>query len=290
MPNHLSNLWSSPRRSARSNEGATKFFAPALPMALPLLACLTVSACGGEEDNGVTYDDDVRVLFAQRCTTCHHPGSPINVDIENPFNLDTGLVYANNTWAEEWPDDYATAYPDGRYTKNVVPGDPDSSFLMAKLTDDLAGIPDNHGGSAMPLQVPVLTAPELAAVEQWITNGAQNDAFFTNNVKPIFGSEESGGLFFNGKCVFCHYEGSENPGLDLNDPFGPNGLVNVKTTYRGDYFRVVPGNPDESFLMLKVRAQQPDSVIGAPMPYSFALLTERQIDIVRQWIVEGARP
>lgn len=281
MPNHLLNLRSSPRRSARPIEGAIELFARSASAALPLLACLTVSACGEEEDTGVTYDDDIQVLFAQRCTTCHHPGSPINVDIQNPYTPVTGLVDSNNTWAAEHPD---AMLP----TRNVVPGDPDNSFVMHKLTDDLPESGD--GGSVMPLQVPRLTDQELATVEQWITNGAQNDTFFTNNVKPIFGSEENGGLFFNGKCVFCHYENSPNPGLDLTDPFGPKGLVNVKATYRGDYLRVVPGDPDASFLMLKVRAQQPDSVNGASMPYSFALLTERQIDTVRQWIVEGARP
>jgi hypothetical protein len=249
---------------------------------------MTVSACGGEEDDGVTYDDDVQVLFSNRCTTCHHAGSPINVDIQNPFNPETGLVNSNNTWAEEWPEDYATL-PSGQYTRNVVPGDPDNSFLMAKLTGELDVIPRDHGGAAMPLQIPRLTEAEVGVLETWITNGAQNDDYFTANVRPIFGAEEDG-LFFNGKCVFCHYEGSSSPNLNLEDPFGPNGLVDVPTTYRGASVRVVPGNPDESFLMLKVRATAPDSVVGAPMPYSYALLTERQIDTVRQWIVEGARP
>jgi hypothetical protein len=251
---------------------------------------MTVSACGGEEDDGVTYDDDVQVLFAQRCTTCHHAGSPINVDIQNPYTPVTGLVDSNNSWAEEWPDDYAAL--NGRYTRNVVPFEPDASFLMAKIADNLGEIANNHGGSVMPYQIPPLTPAEIGVLEQWIENGAQNDDFFRQNVRRIFGSEEEGrsGVFFNGKCVFCHYEGSPSPGLDLNDPFGPNGLVGVRTTRRGDSVRVIPGNPDESFLMLKVRATQPDAIIGAPMPYSFALLNERQIETVRQWIVEGARP
>lgn len=288
MPNHFSSLWPSPRRSARPVEGAIEFFARTASIALPLLASVTVSACGGETDDSVTYDDDVQVLFAQRCTTCHHASSPINVDIQNPFTPETGLVYSNNTWAEEWPADYASL--NGRYTRNVVPGDPDSSFLMAKLTDAYDQIPNNHGGEVMPLQIPRLTEAEVGVLETWITNGAQDDAYFADNVKPIFGSEENGGLFFNGKCVFCHYEGSGNPFLDLNDPFGPNGLVGVDSTRRGDAVRVVPFNPDESFLMLKVRATIPDSVVGAPMPYSFARLTDQQVDTVRQWIVEGALP
>jgi hypothetical protein len=254
-----------------------------------LLASVTVSACGGEEDDdGVTYDDDVQALFAQRCTDCHHAGSPINVDIQNPFNPETGLVNSNNTWAEEWPADYAGF--NGRYTRNVVPGDPDSSFLMAKLTGDSDAVPGGHGGGAMPLQIAPLTEAEIGVLETWITNGAQNDTYFTENVQPIFGSEDESGLFFNGKCVFCHYEGSGNPGMNLNEPFGPNGLVNVPTTYRGSSVRVVPGDPEASFLIRKVRATEADPVIGAPMPYSYEPLTPRQIETVRLWIAEGARP
>ena len=286
MPNHFSSLWPSPRRSARPVEGAIQLCARTLSLALPLLASVTVSACGGEEDDGVTYDDDVQVLFAQRCTTCHHAGSPINVDIQNPFNPTTGLVNSNNTWAEQFPADYA----DGRYTRNVVAGEPENSFLMAKLTGEYDAIPNEHGGEAMPLQIDRLTEAEIGILEQWITDGANEDDFFEANVKPIFGSEDDSGAFFNGKCVFCHYEGSGSPNLDLENPFGPNGLVGVNSTRRGDAVRVVRGSPDESFLMLKVRATTPDSVVGAPMPYSFSLLTERQIDTVRQWIVEGARP
>lgn len=288
MPNHISSLWSSPRPSARHVEGAIEFFARRASIALPLLLSVTVSACGGEEDDSVTYDDDVQVLFAQRCTTCHHAGSPINVDIQNPFNPETGLVFSDNTWAEDFPADYAGL--NGRYTRNVVPGNPDSSFLMAKLTGDSNDVPNGSGGDPMPLQIEPLSEAELGILETWITNGAQNDAYFTDNVKPIFGSEETPELFANGKCVFCHYEGSDTPNLDLTDPFGPNGLVNVAAKYRGSSVRVVPGNPEESFLMRKVRATEADPVIGAPMPYSFGLLSERQIGTVRQWILEGAVP
>jgi hypothetical protein len=282
MPSHFSSLWSSPRRASRLVEGTIELFARAASVSLPLLACLSAAACGGEEDDGVTYGDEVQGLFYRRCTTCHHPGSPINVDIENPFNPETGLVYTSNSWAAP------NAYPGETDERNVVPGDPDSSFLMDKIS---GALPTNgHGGGSMPMQVSALTPEEVGALEQWITNGALNDAFYTNNVRPIFGAEDDAGLFFSGKCVFCHYPNSPNPGLDLTEPFGPNGLVNVDATYRGDIKRVQPGNPEESLLMLKVRAERPESDIGAQMPYSFDLLTAGQIDTVRQWIVEGARP
>jgi hypothetical protein len=118
-----------------------------------------------------------------------------------------------------------------------------------------------------------------------VTNGALPGPAFDADVLPIFGSVTA----LRGKCVFCHYPGSPNP-LDLSDPFGPNGLVNVDATYRGDMKRVVPGDPENSLMILKVRAERANSDIGAQMPYSFEELSERQVGIVRQWIVEGARP
>ena len=65
-----------------------------------------------------------------------------------------------------------------RYTRNVVPGDPDSSFLMAKLTGESDDIPNESGGDPMPLQIPRLSEQEIGFLETWITNGAQNDAYF----------------------------------------------------------------------------------------------------------------
>lgn len=142
----------------------------------------------------------------------------------------------------------------------------------------------------MPLQVAPLSANELAVLEQWVTAGARNDEFFESNVRPIFGSEESPRQYYGGKCIFCHYTGSPNP-LDLTNPFDEeNGLVGVPAVYRGDMLRVQPGSPDDSLLILKVRAQRPESDIGAQMPYSFTELTASQVDIVRRWIAEGARP
>jgi hypothetical protein len=292
MPNDFSSLWSSSRRSARARrvhgrrdprtvEGGHSLAARARWAAVAALASIALPGCGGEEDNEVTYNDDVRPIFNRRCTTCHYSSTPIGVDIQNPYSPERGLVFAANSWAE--PD----AYPGLTPAQNVVPFEPENSFLLDKITGDL---PLDGGGAAMPLQVSPLNANQLSVLEQWVTDGAQDNEFFRLNVRPIFGSEDSTREYFNGKCIYCHYTGSPNP-LDLSNPFDPqNGLVNVPATYRGDMVRVQPGSPEDSLLILKVRAQRPESDIGAQMPYSFTELTASQIDIVRQWIVEGARP
>ena len=289
MPNDFSSLRSSPRRSAplfslrsrlgaRRFEGTSELAKRAGWAALAALTCIALPSCGGEEDTSITYNDDVRPIFNRRCTTCHYASTPIGVNIENPFSAENGLVNAKNSWAIEAPgqtDEY-----------NVVPGDPDASFLMDKITGNL---PVEAGGSPMPYQVPPLDEEQIGILEKWVADGANNDQFFAQNVRPIFGSEESAGAYYQGRCIYCHYEGSPNP-LNLSDPFGPDGLVEVPASFRGDMLRVVPGDPEESLLILKVRAQRPEGDIGAQMPYSFTELTTRQIGIVRQWIAEGAKP
>lgn len=280
MPNDYLSLWSSPRRSARFFEGTARLADCARWSALAVLTFFALPGCGGEEDDGITFADDVQPIFNRRCTTCHHPTSPIGVDIQNPFAPTRGLVGSVNSWDEAHPEENFPAF-------NVVPFEPDNSFLIEKITNDL---PENgFGGSAMPLQVPPVTPQEIAALEQWVTDGAEDDELFRNTIRPMFGSENSPREYYGGKCIFCHYTGSPNP-LDLSNPFGENGLVNVNATYRGDMARVLPGFPEESLLILKVRAERPDSDIGAQMPYSYSELTPSQVDVVRQWIVEGARP
>ena len=280
MPNDYLSLWSSPRRSARFFEGTTKLAVCARWSIVAVLACFALPGCGGEEDDGITFDDDVQPIFNRRCTTCHHPSSPIGVDIQNPFDAERGLVNSLNSWDEAYPDDNLPA-------RNVVPFEPENSFLIDKLTGELPV--NDHGGSAMPLQVPPVTPQELALLEQWVTEGAEDGPLFQNSIRPIFGSENSPREYYGGKCIFCHYTGSPNP-LDLSNPFGDNGLVDVPATYRGDMMRVLPGDPEQSLLILKVRAERPGSDIGAQMPYSYNALTPSQLDVVRQWIVEGARP
>jgi hypothetical protein len=249
-------------------------------VACVVLTSVTLPSCGGESDTSTTYEDDIQPLFNQRCNTCHHPSTPIGVDIQNPFAPERGLVNSENSW-------YVANPAGGLAERNVVPFQPENSFLIDKLTGDLPV--NGSGGSSMPYQIPPLAPEEIAVLEQWVTDGAQNNDYFENNVRPIFGREDAGpGPFYAGRCIFCHYTGSPNP-LDLSNPFGDDGLL-VGASYRANMNRVEPGSPEDSLLILKVRAVRADSDIGAQMPYSFNSLTTAQVDTVRQWILEGARP
>jgi hypothetical protein len=155
---------------------------------------------------------------------------------------------------------------------------------MPELDPDVAGSP-------MPLQFEFLDQDQIAVLEDWVRDGAQPGTFFDQNVRPIFGSEEDAalGTFGTGRCIQCHYAGTPNP-PNLSEPFGPEGLVGVRASARADLMRVVPGDVENSFMILKVRAREPDVLLGAPMPYKFEPLSSRQIQTVRDWIADGALP
>ena len=290
-----------------------------------LLALALALGCGGEEPfHGVAYGTDILPLFNRRCTTCHRPGGPSGVDIRDPYSTEpppnVGLAKAMAQWKVRDP---AVSIP--QY--DVKPGEPDNSFLIYKVSDPDLGLlpadPDGPDGPAvppagshMPLQVPPLTADEVALLEDWVSAGAPNGDFmdrgdritpqarppqlrnFERDVQPLFGVEQElnhvNGVCHPGQgtcahCVYCHYQGTPNP-PNLSDPFGPDGIVNVCWTLRPDLKRVAPGDPEQSLLIWKVRPNSSVADYGSRMPYSYRALSDEEVALVRQWIQDGAHP
>jgi hypothetical protein len=263
-----------------------------LPAAALAIGALAIGT-GCSEDEGLAYSKDMRPLF-ENCTTCHRPGGPwgppptgLAIDILNPYGSG-GLVVTKNTWWVSYPPGSAT--PSETPENNVTPGDPDDSFLMVKISDPDLENSTPHAGSSMPYRPPRLTDEELASVRTWIQAGATQSAQFLSEVLPIIGNA---GRFdaprTDGKCLYCHYANTPNS-PDLTDPFGTDGLVNVAAAYRAGAVRVKPSDPVASFLMTKLEATEASSEYGAPMPRRFDRLTDSQVDRVRQWIEEGAKP
>jgi hypothetical protein len=220
----------------------------------------------------VSFERDVKPLF-EGCVYCHYTGSLV-IDIEAPFTPTTGLVDSDNTWA--------IAHPEGNTpAKNVVPGDPDNSFVLQKLADP--ELDPATAGEKMPWQVPSVTETELTAIRQWITDGAQNDDTFSSTIRPILGTEGK----FGGKCIHCHRAGGQRP--NFSDPFdSETGAVGVDAE-RSELKVIEPGDPDRSFLILKISSESLPPTQGLPMPAHFPRLTAAEVDIVRTWIAEGAR-
>ncbi|HEU4583436.1 MAG TPA: hypothetical protein VFS67_34495 [Polyangiaceae bacterium] len=133
---------------------------------------------------------------------------------------------------------------------------------------------------------------------------------FGKDIQPIIGTEadldaalsQTGGVCTPSankpcpRCIYCHYENGPNL-PDLTAVFDPvKGLVNAPARGRADMKRVDPGHPENSLLIQKIHYENfatagvARSDYGAQMPYSFDPLSRNQVDTVRQWILEGAKP
>ena len=83
----------------------------------------------------------------------------------------------------------------------------------------------------------------------------------------------------------CHAGSGSFGGLDLSsvDDSYTN-LVGVPATLDENLLRVDPGNPDESFLIHKLEG----TGAGSQMPLNAQPLSDDEIQLVRDWIAEGA--
>jgi len=240
-----------------------------------IVTSVAVAACGSGSNNpssgGTGYAATVAPIFSASCVYCHWHGSPIGYQLQDPFDPNTGMIGRATSWTS------------ARHTQLIVPGHPEQSFLVDKIkATDLN--PDTEGAS-MPLSNPKVTASELAAVHDWIQNGANDDDSFHANVAPIFGDGVSLGSKA-GKCSYCHTATSPNP-PNLADPFDTTrGVVNITALVGGT--RVIPGDPDNSVLYEKISGQPLPAALKNPMPLQVPRLTNDQISAIEAWITAGA--
>lgn len=209
---------------------------------------------------------DVAAVFNQRCTLCHSGAQP-------PLGLRL--------------DSYANLTKGSQNGPVVVAGNPEGSELVQRIR----GISQPR----MPLTGPPwLSAKEIESIERWIAGGAserkkggtekkaaveevppkaevKDQPITYTQVAPILGR----------RCVKCHMAngimGSPPEGLRLD-------------TYESvlasrERARVIPGNPDASELVRRIRGQSlPRMPFDGP-PY----LDEAEIELITDWIKQGAR-
>ena len=82
----------------------------------------------------------------------------------------------------------------------------------------------------------------------------------------------------------CHSGGEPAAGLSLEGDFAAR-IVGVASGQRPDLKLVDPGNPDGSYLLIKVRGD--DEIVSQQMPPG-RTLPAGQVEIIRAWIASGA--
>lgn len=91
-------------------------------------------------------------------------------------------------------------------------------------------------------------------------------------------------------CATCHLTGQEAGGMSLIPDKAVATLVNVKALGAPKMTRVVPGDPDNSYIIMKLEGTHIEKGgVGAQMPFGAAPLSPEKIAKIRKWIAEGAK-
>lgn len=117
--------------------------------------------------------------------------------------------------------------------------------------------------------LPILTS--LLALAFPLIGHAEEEVRFNRDVRPIFLKH----------CTACHGGVKEAGGISL--------IFRDRLLVEGESgnIAVVPGNPDASEMMKRIRSKDPDEVM--PQPKHGSPLDQKDIATLEQWISEGAK-
>jgi mono/diheme cytochrome c family protein len=121
-------------------------------------------------------------------------------------------------------------------------------------------------------EAPVPEAPKAAV---------QAASLYQEKIAPLF----------RGKCGTCHLTGTEAGNIQLTPDQAIAAIVDVASLEAPKYKRVAPGDPDSSYLVMKIEGTHIEhGGSGATMPFAASPLSAQEIADIRQWIKEGATP
>jgi|SRR5688572_13411341 hypothetical protein len=142
------------------------------------------------------------------------------------------------------------------------------------------------GGAAL-----VLTCLAAAACDESLSDIAgptpNLTPTFSSIQREIFETTDSSG---RQACTNCHFvaPGRLTPGgLNLTAGSSYAALVNARSILRPGAIRVVPGDPENSYLIHKLEGRP--GIFGVRMPATQGpFLTDGQLSIIKRWIENGA--
>jgi hypothetical protein len=104
--------------------------------------------------------------------------------------------------------------------------------------------------------------------------------------REIFDTTDSSG---RQACTNCHTDAGRTPvaGMILRSGVAHAHLVGAASSGKPGAIRVIPGDPENSYLIHKLEGRP--GIVGTPMPRGNVLLTEGQIRVIKRWIELGAR-
>lgn len=97
-----------------------------------------------------------------------------------------------------------------------------------------------------------------------------DDIEFNRDIRPILSD----------KCFHCHGPAVEHREADLRLDVAPDATTASKSA-------IVVGEPDRSELIARITSDDPDSIM--PPPDSGKSLTQKEVELLRRWIAQGAK-
>jgi cytochrome c553 len=120
-----------------------------------------------------------------------------------------------------------------------------------------------------------------APVPEAAKPAAQAASLYQEKIAPLF----------RAKCATCHLTGTEAGNIQLTPDQAIAAIVDVASQEVPKLKRVVPGDPDSSYLVMKIEGTHIEhGGSGATMPFAAPPLGAQEIAVIRQWINQGAKP
>lgn len=122
------------------------------------------------------------------------------------------------------------------------------------------------------------------------TSGESVGATPTQDLGAPVSYQEVQAVFEKYGCTGCHP--GVNPSLDLTEGKSYENLVGIQALEDPTLYRVVAGDPEKSFLYLKMGGDPPVAdipAIGTRMPPGAPPPDPADLDLVRRWILQGAK-
>lgn len=102
---------------------------------------------------------------------------------------------------------------------------------------------------------------------------------------PIFSEIQASVFTPNCATTGCHFGAGAPRGLRLDAASSYALLVGVPSSEEPGVLRIAPGDPNNSYLVQKLEGT---ASTGAQMPLNAPALGQATIDVIRQWIIDGA--
>lgn len=136
----------------------------------------------------------------------------------------------------------------------------------------------------------VAVAAVVAVASYFGTRGDGDGAPLSESLGSPVAYSQVQGVFDEYGCVACHP--GVNPSLDLTAERSYEQLVGIQALEDPTLYRVVAGDPGQSFLYLKLGGDAPIAdipAIGTRMPPQSPPIDRADLELIRRWILQGAK-